>query len=1095
MRRTGELVIRISPKIIIAAAVALVLLSLSGAAAYYGMRWHRDQQLIATKAHAENLYERGEWLVAKRNFALYLQRFPKDVETLERYAEASMRISDNRVPSLRDAGKAYLQILQIDPKNIPTQDKFLALQDELGEASALEYYSELYLRDRPDDPMLLNYRARAVDALGRNEDAISAYEGLLENGVAEPDVYFRLARLYHNRGQIAVATKFLDSSVDAHPDDPNVRLQRGRFRGFLRDFDEAAIDINAAVAAMPDDPDALQAQCQLAAAQSDWDTVLRVGEALITLDSQRAEPYLILAQAYSQTDQRQKAIETLQRPDEITRSRVPDLLVTLADLQITDGQLEASEETLETYGSTFGESRILLDYFEGRRLILDEDYEDAISKLAYVVGQRPEFGPAQIYLTLAYFEAGQVDSARITLETYLENNPHDANARELRRRLFGGEQRLEELLPEAQVMLRTAGGDPREWVASALSLLRRVSRTESKSQGAQAAQGLLERAVELEPSIPGGYRGLIDLHIMRGDWSHASGALAAARAAGVPAEQLQWGDAAIALGAGDVDAAFAVFDSAAGQPDADPEDVRNWIAFFLSRGSVPLAERVLQHGLTHLVGDAQYLLQAERVAFLAQTDRLDDASAALDSLQSDAGTNSAMEEAVDAARLEVARAVLRLAQPDQRDVGLALVDLVLKRDARHIGALALRGQYYMLEEPPALLEAQRVYDGVVAQDSRNLPALAGLAAIASQRGDLPRASLFAEKAAMLAPDHVRIQLQLAELQLKLNRRFEGQRTLEHVLELEPDNFGALALLANSYLDNRRMTRADEVVPRLAEMVGDDPSRLATVTAIRSRLLAERGEGGQAEELLRTQLAKDPSNFATLKNLANTVQARGRTEEAVRLLSDYAEAHASNPDAWVALARFHMRHTAERDENAALQQASTALTRALLLDESYPPALRQMIQVQIRQGNREEGLALCRRYLESSPDDAEVQYQAAALLVQRPGGADEALEAIENAIQLERRTEYVRLRGYIRVALKDYEGALDDLQPLMGNTESTTAQTDLMAAEAFFGVGQVAEARALLAAAERKFESGQRLDTRRLERLRKTVADQGEEEAA
>ena len=73
-------------KIVILLGLVLIGGAVAVVTGYWYLRSQRDADLQARRTHADELFEQEEWLLAKRNYALYLQRYPDDIEALYRYA-------------------------------------------------------------------------------------------------------------------------------------------------------------------------------------------------------------------------------------------------------------------------------------------------------------------------------------------------------------------------------------------------------------------------------------------------------------------------------------------------------------------------------------------------------------------------------------------------------------------------------------------------------------------------------------------------------------------------------------------------------------------------------------------------------------------------------------------------------------------------------------------------------------------------------------------------------------------------------------------------------------------------------------------------
>ncbi|MDX9974083.1 MAG: tetratricopeptide repeat protein, partial [FCB group bacterium] len=311
-----------------------------------------------------------------------------------------------------------------------------------------------------------------------------------------------------------------------------------------------------------------------------------------------------------------------------------------------------------------------------------------------------------------------------------------------------------------------------------------------------------------------------------------------------------------------------------------------------------------------------------------------------------------------------------------------------------------------------------------------------------------------------------------------NRLLEALAALDTVLSQDGANVQALRMAIESCIASDRLPQAEEKLKRIEEVAGTDPSQAAMVAALRGKLYAARGQGDEAEALLRKQFDENKDDLEALRNLAGALRSLKRLPEAEALYREYTERHKDSAEAWVDLAQLC---TQQEDPNA-VSRASEALTRAMLIDPNNVRAIRQMIQVQLRRGNLLEALNWCNRYLEREPDNPEVLYQKAILLRQR-GNLPEAVKSLDAAIAMVDQAEYKALRGLVYVELKDYGKGLQDLQEVANGPQTSLAQVDLAMAEAYLATGRDELARQYFESAQRKASGeNQTVDPQRLQAL-------------
>jgi tetratricopeptide (TPR) repeat protein len=408
----------------------------------------------------------------------------------------------------------------------------------------------------------------------------------------------------------------------------------------------------------------------------------------------------------------------------------------------------------------------------------------------------------------------------------------------------------------------------------------------------------------------------------------------------------------------------------------------------------------------------------------------------------------------------------------------SIVTAVREEDPENPVLKTIDGFFLLREEPPALAAAKTLFEDAAAASPRDVNAQWGLARVAMSEQDFPRALGHAERAATLAPDVPILQLQLGEILSRLGRRLEAEKALKRVLNANPNSSRALQLLIDSLIERKDVRQARELLTRLEKADGLSRDDASVLQSLRGRILVAEGDDAAAERLLRDQLDADPGNVVLVGDLARAVSRQGRAGEAVELLDRFARSHPSEPEAWISLATLYLDDGSEQ----SLEKASTALTRALLADPQSIPALRNMLNVRLRQGNLVEAVGLCDRYLERNPDSAEILNTKALILSETPGQLNVAGETINRAISLDNRPEYQATRGIILLRQGETRRALEELQSAASGMQTTTARVDLALAEAYYETRELQSAQRYYDLAVQKSAQGDAVNAGRLARL-------------
>lgn len=1066
-------------KIWIGLGVLAVLAVFGGIASAAGLYLYIQHRNATWLNDAETAYSQGDWSKAKVNYERYMPQDPRNEELLLKYATACENLIPNRQSALSGAATAYQQILTYNPGNEEVRTRLIDTYVRMNEWGTLEYYTAEWLRSAPENPVLLYYHALSLDRIGRRDEAVEAYRKLVELGTEHSDVYGSLARLLRDLGQERQAQALLEKAVEERPQDARVRVEYARYLARSSDWSKVEGLLEEAFSLDPDDPEVLMARAQALSLRGDFNGAIEFGKRAIETQNADVNAYLVLAGAYSSLGKVDEAIAVLTGVSEAMQADNPSAPIMLVDLQLSANRFEDAHKTIEFYKSVNPNQMPIAEYFAGKELLVKGEPAAAAQRLASVVQLRPGFAPAQFALALAYLETGENELARNTLEGYLAKNPGDARAQQLMSQRFGKPLTLQELAERARETLNEAQADVPRLMAAAGALLDGATRAGKLGEHGELIRALLAKVLEADATVVDAYRLSVETLLGMGDSAGAKALLEKAASAGVEASALALPGATIALAANDEAGARAVFAEASMGQSFGRESYSAWANLFASKGKTAVAQEVLDGGIGKLESDTdKKLLRVERAGLLV---RSGDATAALDAVnqlatQIDAGTGPRKQ--LNAVRLQLAAMFLDRNAPGNVEQAQQILDAVRAEEPDNMGLVTLDATVLMQRQPPDYDAAGALFERAVAGQGGNLRAEWGLTKIALARADYPKALTHTERVLAIAPLSKDARLQLADIQMKLRRPREAEATLNELLASDPGNVNALRLLAACYFERNQPDKAKEVLAKLEESAKGDANAEAMVASLRGRMLLAQGAAPQAEELLRERTQGHPDDFDAAFDLAQAIAAQGRRDEAEQILEAYAKAHGTDPRAWVALAHFCV----DSDKPDRFERASTALTRALLADPNYVAALREMLELRLRQGSYAEALALCDRYLTKNPDDAEMLNTKAALLAQSNMRLEEALTAADRAVSLAERPEYHLTRGLVLSGMREYSRALRDLEAAARELEQTTAQIDLALAEAYFATGRLQQSRERLDAASAKAKAGEPVNPARLKQL-------------
>lgn len=1029
-------------------------------------------------------YEEGDYTMAHLRLQLWLVQHPDDVETLEVYARAVSRVVADRLDKLRKAAVAYNQILRTNPADRAAHERLCELYARAEMWGNLLTYTEAQLLDAPEDPLFLFYRSRALHEIGRLDSALEAYLEQIERETPFKEAYRHAARMLMDRGRPADANAIIERGLQTHPDDAEMLVQAAQFFSATRQTDRANAAFEAAFALESDSPSVWVAQARHLNMQRRYAEAAEAAQQAVALDPASGPAYGQLALSLERQGMVDEAIALLQGLDPILLADHSTLLLSLAEMQLSRGDLDDMDATIAQYMTSYPTHRVVQDYFRGRRLLVEGDAAGAANQLALVHEEAPGFGPAQFFLAIAYRDAGNRMLARATLDAYRRNYPDDERARIMAVRDFQTQSRT---IGEARVNARAIADDPtadlETLLAAALSLFEAAQREQRLAAEFPLVRELIDTATGKFPTDERAYRLLAEMYVAQRDVDAARGVLDNALARGVAPDAIAIARANLALAGGNADGARQVMVEYMNRPGVTVGQVMRWVAFFRSRGEAELAVDTIETARSSFDGSDRLRLDAEYAAALARAGEALAALEALNAVDADlADLGDDAPEAVVSATLEVARGLLQLRQADATETASILIARAAAARPDDPLVMALQAEERLRQDPPDFAGAYELLLEANEQHPTDIRVLAGLSTISELRGDLAGAFEYARQASDAAPEIVSVQLRAAELALQQERPTEALDRADAVLAAAPNEPNAMGVRAAALLAVGQLAQAEAAVGAIESVHGADPAVQPLLRSLRSNLLTASGEGEEALALLRQDYEERPDNLAAAQAFAEKLAQLGRADEGESVMREFVQREPDNADAWIGLARAQVG-TASPD---ALDQASESLTRALVISPNETVALRQLIDIQIRRGSLNEALALCDRYLDLRPNQADVLFQKARLLAARPESQDRAIEVISTAISVSDQPEFRALRGTIHLEQGAFEEARGDLQAAVNALPNTTAMLDMALAEALVGLQQYNAARPFFLSAQRKHEAGQIVDLERLGRLGRDI---------
>jgi tetratricopeptide (TPR) repeat protein len=292
-------------------------------------------------------------------------------------------------------------------------------------------------------------------------------------------------------------------------------------------------------------------------------------------------------------------------------------------------------------------------------------------------------------------------------------------------------------------------------------------------------------------------------------------------------------------------------------------------------------------------------------------------------------------------------------------------------------------------------------------------------------GGYARAEDALRQSLRLSPGYTRARTSLAWVLCDRHKFTEGLALASQVYNENPGNLVALATLGDAQLGLGRYSAAEETYQRLliqssepaalvrmahlAELKGqtDEALRLLRQAVDAQRKLGDArgaawyqvrlgeicfdaGRLDDAEKAYRAVLAELPEDPDATANLGKVLAARGRYEEAIRML-EKAAASAPEPATLAALAQTYRKHGAAGPAQAALDRFEQAVLR-------YPEYRRELALYYADHDHQlESALKLAQEELAARPDL--YSYDVLAWALHKLGRSEEAAQAMAESLRL------------------------------------------------------------------------------------------------
>lgn len=160
-----------------------------------------------------------------------------------------------------------------------------------------------------------------------------------------------------------------------------------------------------------------------------------------------------------------------------------------------------------------------------------------------------------------------------------------------------------------------------------------------------------------------------------------------------------------------------------------------------------------------------------------------------------------------------------------------------------------------------------------------------------------------ESATTLEPDNLAHWLALGQIQISAEHLAEALSTFERVLSFNPNNLMALTYLYDLLLGLDNLAEAEKCLQKLVEIAPQDIQTLKRLIADRcGKRLVSDAPGKQTKKLITSLLKQAPYSAQAGNLQAQYYILRGETAKGIKILEQFTQTYARNPQAWYYYAR-------------------------------------------------------------------------------------------------------------------------------------------------------------------------------------------------
>lgn len=671
---------------------------------------------------------------------------------------------------------------------------------------------------------------------GFPKEALEQLESDPDNGakdVVSLRVQARLAL-----GQFEPALQDLDASA-VQISDPQRSLYRAQALQGLYRYDESDEALQAAIAAGDESAWPRALLIENIAARGELAKASEQAEQLTDEFPQSAHAWLIRGNIAARSDEQSAAenfwLKATEQPAQLTPQQQVALNFSLAEARLAANDVPGASQYADRL-LQIPAGRVLGEFIQGRTLMAQRKYTDAIGKFRDVLGSSPDFKPASVLLAAALVAGGHAAEAEVQLKEMLSANPNDLELRKLLARARLRQGRPADAMTAIEPALAHQSTDSDLNVLASIAPLQ-LANLATDDEDWNRAAAWLEASRARDPSQFEARIALAHLYFTRGRVNDADTVMSeAVKIAGDSAQRWQ-SVGSVYVNAGRLKPALECFQKAVEKKDAD---AKTW--FILARTQLAMNDA------NHARASIQKALE------------LEPNSVAANGLQ----------------------AVLDATVGNLRDA-LARLQKIDMSGSRPETRPTWEGEIYV---------AARRYQDAAAAYERALTAGAGRevalkAAQVRHQGGLKPEYLPLEKWRAAHPDDIGVAMLLAQGYAESGENSKAIAEYESILRAQPKNVGALNNLAWLYHQSRDQ-KALATAQQAYALAGESPLVADTLGWI----LLEAGRVAEALPILKSAAEAAPQHADIQFHYAAALARSGDPGRAAEITRGVLAAHGA-----------------------------------------------------------------------------------------------------------------------------------------------------------------------------------------------------------